>query len=140
MSMVFALLFYPVLRQLTRILPIFILIPLDEICKKPELVFPVLPIMTKPTQRTCPWGHVYYKSSDCPACPQCEAEKRPAGGFLSRLGAPARRALHQAGIDSLEKLSAFSEKEILLLHGMGKASLPVLREELARENRAFRND
>ncbi len=88
------------------------------------------------TLRTCSNGHQYFKSSDCPVCPECEKQKKP-GGFLSALSAPARRALEAAGIATLPQLAAYSEKEILKLHGMGKASLPVLRDALRKENLAF---
>jgi hypothetical protein len=80
--------------------------------------------------RTCPNGHKYHKSSDCPTCPTCEQERKPISGFLSQLSAPARRALENNGISSLQELSTYSEKEILKLHGMGPASLPKLRSAL----------
>ncbi len=82
------------------------------------------------TLRTCEKGHSFFKSSDCPACPVCEKEKSPGSGFLSLLSSPARRALLDEGIDTLQKLSAYTEKEILKLHGVGRASLPVFRESL----------
>ncbi|MFJ7825836.1 RNA polymerase alpha subunit C-terminal domain-containing protein [Psychrobacillus sp. NPDC096623] len=89
--------------------------------------------------RTCSKGHKYYKSSDCPTCPTCEQENKPDSGFLSLLSAPARRALVHNGVTSLQKLSAFSEKEILKLHGIGPASLPILRSSLEEEGLTFRN-
>lgn len=89
------------------------------------------------TLRTCPDGHTYYKSSDCPVCPECEKQNKP-GGFLAALSAPARRALQAAGITSLQQLATWSEKEVLALHGMGKASLPLLREALQQEKLCFR--
>lgn len=97
--------------------------------------------MNDPTKnlRTCEKGHLYLKSSDCPVCPVCEKERKPESGFLSKLSAPARRALENAGIDSLEKLATYSEKEILKLHGMGKSSIPVLKNELNGAGMAFRN-
>ena len=88
--------------------------------------------------RTCPKGHQYYKTSDCPTCPVCEQEKKPADGFLSRLANPARNALLHVGIDSLEKLAAHTEKEILKLHGMGPKSIPVLKEALADKGLRFK--
>lgn len=54
------------------------------------------------------------------------------------LGNPARRALEHAGITSVEKLAAYSEKEILALHGLGPASLPKLRQGLAEVGLAFK--
>ena len=75
--------------------------------------------MTTPDKhlRTCKNGHSYYKSSDCPTCPICEQARSPREGFLALLGAPARRALENKGITTLEQLSGFSESEILALHG-----------------------
>ena len=94
--------------------------------------------MAADTLRTCPKGHAYTKSTDCPTCPFCEAAKvKAAGGFLSRLGAPAYRALRHAGLLTLKKVSRQSEKEILKLHGMGPSSLPVLRAALKEEGLAF---
>lgn len=86
--------------------------------------------------RTCEKGHKYYKSSDCPACPICERERNPENGFLSLLSAPARRALENNGITSLQELAKYTEKEILKFHGMGQASLPKLRSAL-EENGLF---
>lgn len=96
---------------------------------------------SKKSLRTCEKGHQYYKSTDCPSCPVCEKENRPADGFLSLLSSPARSALvHYLGIDTLEKLSSYSEKEILKLHGMGKASIPILRRALEEEGLKFRKE
>ena len=88
--------------------------------------------------RICPKGHKYFKNSDCPVCPFCEREKKNKDGFLSLLGAPARRALENNGIKTLKKLSKFSEKEILKLHGMGPGSIPKLRNALKAERLNFK--
>lgn len=88
--------------------------------------------------KICSKGHKYYKSSDCPTCPTCEQERKPADGFLSKLSAPARRALENNGITTLQKLSTFSEKEILQFHGIGPASLPKLKVALKEEGLSFR--
>ncbi|EOZ97130.1 hypothetical protein A33Q_1778 [Indibacter alkaliphilus LW1] len=93
------------------------------------------------TLRTCEKGHRYYKSTDCPTCPTCEKENKPKDGFLSLLSSPARSALIEyLGIDTLEKLAKYSEKEILKLHGMGKASLPILRKALAEKGLSFKEE
>lgn len=89
--------------------------------------------------RTCDYGHQYYKSSDCPSCPICEKERKPDNGLLSLLGAPARRALEHNGITSLQQLSTYSEKEILLFHGKGPASLPKLRTVLMENGLTFKS-
>ncbi|MFD1768836.1 DNA-directed RNA polymerase subunit alpha C-terminal domain-containing protein [Sphingobacterium suaedae] len=96
-------------------------------------------IQREKTKRICPVGHRYYKRSDCPVCPICEQQTKPTEGFLSTLSSPARNALLAQGIDSLIKLAAYTEKEILKLHGLGKSSIPVLKEELAKEGLAFRS-
>jgi predicted RecB family nuclease len=93
----------------------------------------------KQTLRTCAKGHAYYKSSNCPTCPTCETLKQSrVSGFLSLLASPARRALEQAGISTIEELADRTEKEILQLHGMGKASLPILRSALAAAGHTFK--
>lgn len=89
--------------------------------------------------KTCNKGHKYYKSSDCPACPICEEEHKPKDDFLSILGAPARRALENNGITTLEQLSKYTEKEILSLHGMGKSTIPKLQKLLSGNGLSFRN-
>jgi DNA-directed RNA polymerase alpha subunit len=88
--------------------------------------------------RTCQKGHQFYKSSDCPTCPTCEQERKPVNGFLALLSAPARRALENNGVTTLQTLSTFSEKEILHFHGMGPASLPKLRSSLEEMGLSFR--
>lgn len=96
---------------------------------------------TKKTLKTCKKGHKYYKSTDCPTCPVCEKEKNPSEGFLSQLSSPARSALlHYLEIDTLEKLSNYTEKEILGLHGMGKASMPILRKALEEKGLKFKHE
>jgi len=91
------------------------------------------------TLRTCSLGHTYYKSSDCPTCPVCEQEAKPEHGFLASLSAPARRALVNNGVNTLEQLANKREADILKYHGMGRASLPKLRAALEAEGLAFRS-
>lgn len=52
--------------------------------------------------------------------------------FLPMLVAPARRALANAKITSLEQLSEYSEYELLKLHGFGKSSIPIIVEQLKK--------
>lgn len=92
----------------------------------------------KKSLKICKEGHKYFKSSDCPTCPVCEEQRKPGDGFLSLLAAPARRALESAGITSSERLATWSEKEILQLHGIGKASIPVLLEALRSKGLTFK--
>lgn len=91
-------------------------------------------------QKICKKGHKFYKSSDCLSCPICNEEEKPTAGFLAKLYSPARNALLKIGTDTVEKLSEYTEKEILNLHGMGKSSLPILRSSLAEKGLKFRPD
>jgi hypothetical protein len=83
-------------------------------------------------QRVCANGHPFVKSSDCPTCPTCEAEKKPTEGFLSHFSGPAGRALEHAGIRNVRALAKHTKKALLALHGIGPASLPTM-ERLLRE-------
>lgn len=82
------------------------------------------------TKRVCEKGHIYYKSSDCPVCPVCASEKKPATGFMSMIAAPARRALLSHQIYNLQALSKYSKKEVHSWHGMGHKALTFLEEVL----------
>ncbi len=93
---------------------------------------------TQKTLRVCEKGHRYYKSSDCPTCPDCEREQAPDSGFLAKLSAPARRALEHENILTRQQLARWSKKEVLALHGIGPASMPVLEKELAAVGLEFR--
>jgi hypothetical protein len=93
---------------------------------------------TQKTLRTCPNGHQYYKSSDCPVCPICENARKSYDSPFAKLGAPARRALENNSIANLEQLSGYSEKQILKLHGMGPGSMPILRGLLQEQGLSFK--
>lgn len=93
--------------------------------------------MGMPQKKTCAQGHTFYKSSNCPTCPVCVKLQEPASGFLAFLSNPARNALLHYGIDTIEKLAAHTEKEILALHGIGKASLPAFKKALTAAGLQF---
>ena len=95
-------------------------------------------VTAKKQNRVCENGHSFTKTSDCPVCPICEAERKPKEGFLKDLSAPARRALENNSIKTLEELAQLSEKQILSFHGMGKASLPKLRAVLSSKGLSFK--
>lgn len=92
------------------------------------------------TLRTCDKGHQFTKKSDCLTCPICENERKPHDHFMSVLSAPARRALENNEITTLERLAALSEKELLQMHGMGKSSLPKLKALLEEFDLRLRED
>ena len=57
---------------------------------------------------------------------------RPAGTPLPRaIGAPATRALREAGLTSLESLVSISERELAAMHGVGPIAIARLREAMA---------
>ena len=87
----------------------------------------------KGTLRICKKGHQYYKSSDCPVCPICAAEEKPEEEMLAVLGAPARRALQNAGITNPQQLSKWIKKELLQLHGFGPSTIPLLHPVLKKQ-------
>ncbi|AWK04958.1 hypothetical protein HYN56_12255 [Flavobacterium crocinum] len=90
-------------------------------------------------KRTCKNGHHYFKTSDCPTCPICEAERKPDFGLLAVLSAPARRALESKNIKTVADLSQYTQREILSLHGIGPSSLPKLLEELNKNGLTFKD-
>ncbi|MCB0493727.1 MAG: RNA polymerase alpha subunit C-terminal domain-containing protein [Cyclobacteriaceae bacterium] len=92
----------------------------------------------KGTLKTCRKGHQFYKSSDCPTCPVCEAERKPKDGFMALISAPARRALEREHIKTVEDLAKWNEKEILKLHGMGPSTIPKLKKILADKKLSFK--
>lgn len=93
---------------------------------------------TEKIKKNCKFGHTFYKSSDCLTCPTCEKLKEPIYEFLVHLSNPARNALLHHGIDTIQKLSEYTEKEILKIHGIGKASLPTFRKSLEEQGLTFR--
>ena len=58
-------------------------------------------------------------------------------GLPSGMGAPARRALAQAGYSRLDQLAGVSEAEIKQLHGMGPKALDILRRALGAHGLSF---
>lgn len=96
--------------------------------------------MREATLKTCAKGHQFTKKSDCLTCPICEKERKPHDHFMSVLSAPARRALENNGITTIERLAALSEKELLQLHGMGKSSIPKLKSVLEAFDLSLRED
>jgi DNA-directed RNA polymerase alpha subunit len=88
--------------------------------------------------RICPNGHKFQKSSNCPTCPICEANKKPKEGFLASINAPARRALENANILDVSKLATYTEKDILQLHGIGISTIPKLKAALEQSGLKFK--
>lgn len=58
--------------------------------------------------------------------------------LLPKLGAPATRALHDAGITDLHGLARHTERDVAALHGMGPKALAAVRAALADAGLDFR--
>lgn len=58
--------------------------------------------------------------------------------LLGIIAVPARKSLKKEKIDSLEKLSDYSEKEILQLHGFGRNTLMKLKDYMKEHQMCFR--
>jgi DNA-directed RNA polymerase alpha subunit len=44
-----------------------------------------------------------------------------------KLGKPANRALKNAGIETVDQLTSYSEKDLLSLHGFGPKALGIIK-------------
>src|SRR5665213_333174 len=58
--------------------------------------------------------------------------------FLPQLSAPARRALQNSGIKTLQQLAKHTEAEILEFHGIGKTAIPKLQKILKEKGLTFK--
>ena len=67
-----------------------------------------------------------------------EGKKSRSNELPPKLGAPAERALANAGIKNLKQLTKFSEAEIKQLHGVGPNALVKLRQALADQGFSFK--
>jgi hypothetical protein len=64
--------------------------------------------------------------------------KKTEAEFLALLPAPARRALECLAINSLKRLSEFTEKELLAQHGLGPGTIPKLKKALGQAELALK--
>lgn len=63
---------------------------------------------------------------------------RPVGDLPDELGRTAPRELQSAGIDSLVKVSRYTEQELLAIHGVGPKAIRILAAALAEKDLGFR--
>jgi hypothetical protein len=89
-------------------------------------------------QLICANGHTYVRQSNGNVCTKCEPDKKNMEGFLGLLSAPARRALIGAEMVSEELLAEKSIQEVLALHGVGKTTIPILKNALQKVGKNFR--
>ena len=67
-----------------------------------------------------------------------EGKKSRSNDLPAKLGAPAERALADAGIKNLKQLTKFTEAEIKQIHGVGPNALGKLRQALADQGLVFK--
>nr|WP_218586363.1 helix-hairpin-helix domain-containing protein [Nocardia cyriacigeorgica] len=60
-----------------------------------------------------------------------------AGDLPASIGTPATRALHGAGITTLDALSTRTRAELLALHGFGPKAARILAEALEERGLSF---
>jgi hypothetical protein len=66
-----------------------------------------------------------------------KSRRKQESNLPPKLGAPAERALANAGIKNLKQLTKFSEVEIKQLHGVGPSALGKLRQALVDKGLSF---
>lgn len=57
---------------------------------------------------------------------------------IPNLGGPAQRALFNAGLTSISKLSKAKEQDVANLHGMGPSTMKVLKQTLKKQGKTFK--
>ncbi|MBZ0296150.1 MAG: DNA-binding protein [Anaerolineae bacterium] len=64
----------------------------------------------------------------------------PESDLPPKLAAPAYRALAAAGIQHLEQLTAWHEKDVKALHGIGPTAIEKLRKALQARGLSFKTE
>ena len=62
---------------------------------------------------------------------------RPVGDLPNEIGKTAARELSLNGITSLAQVAAYSEKELLAIHGVGPKAIAILGDTLAAKGMDF---
>ncbi|TLP92872.1 hypothetical protein FEF26_14315 [Nesterenkonia salmonea] len=65
---------------------------------------------------------------------------RPVGDLPNSMGKTAPRELQSAGVDSLQKASERTEKELLAIHGVGPKAIRIMKEAMKEKGLTFRED
>lgn len=62
---------------------------------------------------------------------------RPVGDLPNSMGKTAPRELKYAGIDSLQKASEYTEKDLLAIHGVGPKAIRIMKDAMAAKGLSF---
>ena len=73
------------------------------------------------------------------AAAQAASERGEGGDLPTSIGRPAIRALHAAGLATLERVASQSEVDLLALHGVGPRAVRILSDALADQGRSLRD-
>jgi hypothetical protein len=65
-------------------------------------------------------------------------QENPDMEFLSKLSAPARRALEKEGLITLQMLAATTKSELLQLHGVGPNAIRVIEDAMENVGLTFK--
>lgn len=65
---------------------------------------------------------------------------RPVGDLPNSMGKTAPRELQSAGVDSLQKASERTEKELLAIHGVGPKAIRIMKEAMKEKGLTVRED
>lgn len=83
------------------------------------------------------WSHRAPKRLSAAAA-QAESAVPGKGDLPTAIGRPATRALHGAGLTSLDQVASQTEAELLALHGVGPKAIRLLTEALTERGLALR--
>lgn len=89
--------------------------------------------------KKCQNGHYFEKTSSCPVCPICSSKEMndKFSEEFPKIGAPAFRALDNAGIKYLSELTKYTEEQLLALHGFGPKALHLVKQKLKEKGLFF---
>lgn len=65
---------------------------------------------------------------------------RPVGDLPNSMGKTAPRELQSAGVNSLQKASERTEKELLAIHGVGPKAIRIMKEAMKEKGLTVRED
>lgn len=67
-----------------------------------------------------------------------EGTDQQEGDLPTSIGKPATRALHGAGLTTLDQVATRTEAELLTLHGVGPKAIRILTETLKQQDQSLR--
>jgi DNA-directed RNA polymerase alpha subunit len=67
-----------------------------------------------------------------------ESHENPDSHFLTELSAPARRALENEGLITLQMLAATTKSELLQLHGVGEHAIQTIERAMDKIGMTFK--